>query len=268
MPSPEPMAQDLPPSNEERIRHLEETISDLRSQGDDIKTLLQQVLDRLSPPAPVPTRLPLVRTFSCSGHSAPTPPTSPHIPPSVGRKKAILKPSNPTDFDGDHTRGKAFLTSCRTYIRLCPESFLDEITKIIWAMSFMKTGRASRWAERELESEVQEGSLRFIDWLDFEEEFQKDFTPQNAKATAVNILETTSYFQGRRWSVVCDTPAPVRYQDLWADHVPYRRYTHMFVATLHRNTTAFPASSEPATSSGPTTTARASPYGDDVKGGE
>ncbi|KIM37963.1 hypothetical protein M413DRAFT_30609 [Hebeloma cylindrosporum] len=171
MPSPKPMAQDLPPSNEERIGHLEETISDLRSQGDDTKTLLQQVLDRRSPPAPVPTGLPPVCTFSRSGHSAPTSPTSPHIPPSTGQKKAILKPSNPANFDSDHTRGKAFLTSCWTYIQLCPESFPDEITKIIWAMSFMKTGRASRWAERELESEVQEGSLRFIDWLDFEEEF-------------------------------------------------------------------------------------------------
>ncbi|KIM43801.1 hypothetical protein M413DRAFT_26096 [Hebeloma cylindrosporum] len=102
MPSPEPMAQDLPPSNEERIRHLEETISDLRSQGDDTKTLLQQVLDRLSPPAPVPTGPPPVRTSSRSGHSAPT---SPHIPPSAGRKKAILKPSNPADFDGDLLSG-------------------------------------------------------------------------------------------------------------------------------------------------------------------
>ncbi|KIM35514.1 hypothetical protein M413DRAFT_32456 [Hebeloma cylindrosporum] len=35
-----------------------------------------------------------------------------------------------------------------------------------------------------------------------------------------------------RWSVVCDTPAPVHYQDLRADHVPYRRYKRMFVVVV------------------------------------
>ena len=37
-----------------------------------------------------------------------------------------------------------------------------------------------------------------MDWLDFEDEFQKDFTPLNAEALAVNTLETTSYFQGHQ----------------------------------------------------------------------
>jgi len=38
-------------------------------------------------------------------------------------------------------------------------------------MSYMKTGRANRWAIREFEQEAKTGHLRFIDWLDFEEEF-------------------------------------------------------------------------------------------------
>jgi hypothetical protein len=63
-------------------------------------------------------------------------------------------------------------------------------------MSFMKTGQAARWAHRELELEAAQGSLQFVDWLDFEDEFRKDFTPLNAEASAVNILESTSYFQG------------------------------------------------------------------------
>ena len=118
--------------------------------------------------------------------------------PSAGRKKNHLKPSTPADFDGDRAKGKAFLTSCHTYIRLCADSFEDNDTKIVWAMSFMKTGRASRWAQRELEHEAAKGSLRFTDWLDFEDEFCQDFTPLNAEATAVNILEGNSYFQGRQ----------------------------------------------------------------------
>jgi len=67
--------------------------------------------------------------------------------------------------------GKVFLTSCRTYIRLCPESFEDDLTKVIWAMFYMKAGRAGCWANHEFEHEAKSGHLRFIDWVDFEEEF-------------------------------------------------------------------------------------------------
>ena len=88
--------------------------------------------------------------------------------------------------------------SCRTYICLCPESFKDDLTKAVWAMSYMKAGRAGRWANREFEHKAKSGHLRFIDWVDFEEEFRKDFMPLDSEATAVNVLETTSYFQGRR----------------------------------------------------------------------
>ncbi len=37
-----------------------------------------------------------------------------------------------------------------------------------------------------------------MDWLDFEDEFRKDFLPLNSEATAVNTLEMTAYFQGKR----------------------------------------------------------------------
>jgi len=65
-------------------------------------------------------------------------------------------------------------------------------------MFYMKAGCAGRWANRKFEHEVKSGHLRFIDWVNFEEEFRKDFMPLNSEAAAVNVLETTSYFQGRR----------------------------------------------------------------------
>jgi len=87
----------------------------------------------------------------------------------VGQRKNFLKPSAPSEFNGDRSAGKAFLTSCRTYIRE------DDLTKVIWAMSYMKAGRAGRWATREFEHKAKSGHLRFIDWVDFEDEFRKDF---------------------------------------------------------------------------------------------
>jgi len=76
--------------------------------------------------------------------------------------------------------------------------FDDDLVKVIWAMSYMNAGRAGRWAAREFETEARKGRLHFLDWLDFEEEFKKDFLPLNAEAAAVNALEMTDYFQGDR----------------------------------------------------------------------
>ena len=85
--------------------------------------------------------------------------------------------------------GKAFLTFCRTYIHLCLESFEDNLTKVIWVMSYMKTRHAGCWVTRKFEHEAKSGHLRFINWVDFEEEFQKDFMPLNSEAAAMNIRE-------------------------------------------------------------------------------
>jgi len=61
--------------------------------------------------------------------------------------------------------------SCQTYIRLCPESFEDNLTKVIWAMSYMRTGYAGRWVTHKFEHKAKSGNLHFIDWVNFEEEF-------------------------------------------------------------------------------------------------
>jgi hypothetical protein len=109
----------------------------------------------------------------------------------MGRKKTLLKPSAPLEFNSDHAKGKAFLTSCQTYICLCPEAFKDDTIKIIWAMSYMKSRQASHWATREFEYEAasQDRRLHFLNWVDFKDEFCKDFLPLNMEATAVKILE-------------------------------------------------------------------------------
>jgi hypothetical protein len=67
-------------------------------------------------------------------------------------------------------------------------------------MSYMKFRQAGCWATREFEYEAasRDGRLRFLDWVNFEDEFHKDFLPLNAEATAVNMLETSAYFQGKR----------------------------------------------------------------------
>ena len=170
-----------------RVLAIENRMEELIINNQATHNLLQDVLAKLNP-----------ETSSTKPQTPSRRPSSTSTPASGNRSKNSLKPSFPPEFSGDRQSGKAFLTSCRTYIRLCPESFEDEETKIIWAMSYMKSGRAGRWATREFEFEAKNGALRFFDWLDFETEFRKDFLPIDSEATAINTLETTNYFQGKR----------------------------------------------------------------------
>src|SRR6204780_3484318 len=115
-------------------------------------------------------------------------------PVALKNKKTSLRPGTPPDYDGDRTTGKAFLTSCRTYIRLCLEAFENKNQQIMWAMSFMKSGRANHWAEHIFMQEDAKG-LPFMDWMDFESAFQRNFTLLNSDSAAINKLEGNSYFQ-------------------------------------------------------------------------
>jgi hypothetical protein len=92
-----------------------------------------------------------------------------------------------------------FLNACQTYLKLCPEEFPDEQIKIVWAMSYMRTGRAQRWTARAFTWENKNsGCNRFLDWGDFRDEFKKDFAPVHADVLAVNKLESPSYHQKSR----------------------------------------------------------------------
>jgi len=114
MPSPFPMAQDLPPSNKDCISHLEATIDDLRSQSDVTKTMLQSILDKLGALAPHILALSLILPMSEVKPFTPLSPILPFIPSPTGWKKPVLKASLPAEFNGDRAKGKVFLMSCRT----------------------------------------------------------------------------------------------------------------------------------------------------------
>jgi len=162
--SPSDMIDDQPFSMN-RVIAIEATMDEMKSQHRATHQMLQDVLTRLGA---VPTRDVQNSLPTHSAHYSP----APFIPASsAGRKKVSLKPSFPPEFSGDQASGKAFLTSCRTYIRLCPKAFEDDSTKIVWAMSYMKSGCANRWATRKFEQEAKTGHLRFLDWLDFEDKF-------------------------------------------------------------------------------------------------
>ena len=138
--SEEEMLDDLPVDVEAdttRLTTLERKYDRLESQNEATHKLLQTLIETMGvAPDPATKKPPTIDRHPPSR-------TSDSPASSAGRKKLSLKPSTPSEFDGERSKGRAFLTSCRTYIRLCPEAFDDEVQQIIWAMSYMKAGRAS-----------------------------------------------------------------------------------------------------------------------------
>src|SRR6202789_1442450 len=93
----------------------------------------------------------------------------------------------------------AFLRSCQTYIRLCPNNFSDQQTMIVLVLSYMKSGRAAKWAARVFRWEEENSELyRFCDWEHFRREFKEEFCPAHTDIAAINRLESVAYFQNKR----------------------------------------------------------------------
>ena len=108
----------------DRMSSLEQAITDMRAAQEETNNRFLQLIANMSKQVLQP--------------ETPTPETPPP-------KTHSVRPASPPEFDGERTKGMAFLNSCRTYLRLCPKEFADEQTKIVWAMSYMKSGRAQRW---------------------------------------------------------------------------------------------------------------------------
>ena len=143
-----------------------------------------------------------LQTFINNQNSGPSPPaptmdTTSETGATGAGGSTKIKPAPPSDFDGDHGKGRAFLNSCELYLRLSPNRFPDELSKIYWALTYMKTDRAYMFANRTLRYENLTKVPRFRTWAEFRTEFMKEFFPRNETQSAITRLETTTYFQGK-----------------------------------------------------------------------
>ena len=84
-------------------------------------------------------------------------------------------------------------------MRLFPDSFPEEQTKITWTLSYMKSSQAAKWAEQIFYwEEKNPGYSKFLDWDEFRNEFRKDFCPAHSDIAAINKLESTTYYRKSR----------------------------------------------------------------------
>jgi Retrotransposon gag protein/Zinc knuckle len=179
----------------ERIEILEEQYGALTEQLGALTLQNQTILQQLG-------QLIQQSQVRQTGASSPvTPITTPPTPPAhpiPADLTSNLKAALPNEFTGDRANGRAFLNSCELYIRLARSKFVDEATMVHWALSFMKSGRASLFAHRVLRSEARTGTPRFTTWAEFRTSFTTEFCPKNETQLALAKLETPGYYQGRR----------------------------------------------------------------------
>ena len=121
----------------------------------------------------------------------PQPPTSTITMPAL---ISCLHPANPSDFDGDRSKGRAFLNSCELYA-LCLSDFANDHSCVLWTLSFMKTGRANSFIEQTLQCEVRRGP-QYTSYAAFQTVFIEKFCPANEAWRAIMHLESHKYHQG------------------------------------------------------------------------
>lgn len=175
-PTPQQMIQQLSTSLQQVIQRQAQTE---QAMSDSMNNILQQLA-----------------ALSNQSVTTPTPAAPPRPPP---RATPRAKVATPSDFDGDRTRGRTFINSCSVYFRLCPDHFRDEQERILWALSYMKSGRAAKWADSIFRWEERNPTdTKFLDWSDFVDAFRTHFFPVDSEASAVNTLESTAYYQRAR----------------------------------------------------------------------
>jgi uncharacterized coiled-coil protein SlyX len=188
---------------DERLFEIEHASNGQREDIDAVKTQIAAIFDMLNrmtaqmdniiaPVAPPQPPQPTQPTQP----APPIPPTT--TPPDAAKSRSRIKPGVPSDFDGDRTKGRAFLNSCDLYIALCLAEFEDDQAKIHWMLSYMKEGRAANFADRVLRQEAKYNTPHFGNYNTFRKEFITKFCPENESTYAIMRLESERYFQCRR----------------------------------------------------------------------
>ena len=88
--------------------------------------------------------------------------------PTTPSSHCHIKVADPEKFSGDHAETEGFIRAIRLAIAVQPESFPDERTKILYALSFMMGGSAQIWAHNKTEAVISGTSS-----IGFFEEFSR-----------------------------------------------------------------------------------------------
>ena len=106
---------------------------------------LQQLTQLVANPSLPPYQTPLLRLYHPLWCLHP-----------LFRRQDKCVPSS-LNFGEECHNSHAFLNSCFLYIRLALEQFHDEEERILWALTFFKSGHAAKWSKNVFRQEADTG---------------------------------------------------------------------------------------------------------------
>jgi hypothetical protein len=166
--------------DKDRVNTLESELAMLRQMVDTQTTTLSTIQQQLSLLVNLTVHNLPQPTTATPSQTVDPPPEQPLPPrPAAQRTRGgtSLKPAAPSEVDGSCHKGQAFLNSCELYMNLAPQQFTNKTSKVHWALSYMKAGRASLYADRVLWYGAKNGVPWYSSWFAFWEDFVKTFCP-------------------------------------------------------------------------------------------
>ena len=115
---------------------------------------------------------------------APLPPSS--NPVVTGPSKSIV--NKPNDYNGSEAKYDSWKRQVRIYVLANKASFASDLDRVLVALSFMKTGKANRFAQAAFDNIIEEPAEWLGDWKSFWEQMDAAFLPADAKADAARDL--------------------------------------------------------------------------------
>jgi hypothetical protein len=159
----------------DRLWNMEEELTRNRLKTDAIEAALQNILAKLDA-----LRVNEMHEEPSSGRAELAEEAENYVgesEPEVLRKLSRVKPATPLDFDGDREKGRAFLNTCSIYFAICGSLFPND-----QALSYFKSDRAARFANKVIRSVLKGKGNYFKDWEEFEKAFVDRFCPKNEAA--------------------------------------------------------------------------------------
>ena len=117
-------------------------------------------------------------------------------PSTVATVAATLKPTElklgqPSAFDGETTKARAWLNTMQIYLHINKKVYGDDEKMITYALSFMAEGAAGLWATTFLTKALATGTPNFGTYANFLTQFKEMFFQENTKDQAIAWLTTT-----------------------------------------------------------------------------
>ena len=150
------LSPDTPQGVANALGYLQHHLHELTERQNVSKNNINTTLAALTAQLQQLTQLVANSSSSPISNTPPLPVPSPLVspPPAPTARQMRPKLSCPPDFSGERHNGHVFLNSCSLYIRLALEQFHDEEERILWALTFFKSGCAAKWSENVFRQEA------------------------------------------------------------------------------------------------------------------